>query len=489
MVEPMGAGKRPVLTTRRSSQGGIAMSLEMRLPRELLEKIGIKGKEIVKIIKDRDWEIVEPHGLQQQKLYYLPGSKERRDKAKQNVDFFVGEGELYAYILNQGGLRYLLPDDSDVSDVEPTQPSKVGEEAEESRSVESSTEESDSLSEHSPTETTGEQRKWKRRKKLSTARSKSVEKTPPAKRRRKLSKKSSSVDGSTADEEDRIRVEPRVKLEQATYGGIGQQTEFSEYESSWKARGWRAQLLQDMDVHLLRSVAAVDRRHRALEASNEGQKKAGRPTEGVGPHVQDATEILQELDGLMHSVRASQDDLSSMIESIIAKAERLTIPDRIDPVGRIGIPGFISTGPGSLVLVRDIERYLLLFVAAVRRYQRARKSFCANERTSGSSRVVRRTDLRALQLSIEESKTELQELATIITAEASKTWREYAQDSTTGTSQSASPSTSQGTSQGITSSQSSSGTTDCDGNTDQDQVSSQQSASSPQRLEGGQWFV
>ncbi|KAF1777293.1 NAD(P)-binding domain [Phytophthora cactorum] len=468
MVEPMGAGKRPVLTTRRSSQGGIAMSLEMRLPRELLEKIGIKGKEIVKIIKDRDWEIVEPHGLQQQKLYYLPGSKERRDKAKQNVDFFVGEGELYAYILNQGGLRYLLPDDSDVSDVEPTQPSK-----------------------HSPTETTGEQRKWKRRKKLSTARSKSVEKTPPAKRRRKLSKKSSSVDGSTADEEDRIRVEPRVKLEQATYGGIGQQTEFSEYESSWKARGWRAQLLQDMDVHLLRSVAAVDRRHRALEASNEGQKKAGRPTEGVGPHVQDATEILQELDGLMHSVRASQDDLSSMIESIIAKAERLTIPDRIDPVGRIGIPGFISTGPGSLVLVRDIERYLLLFVAAVRRYQRARKSFCANERTSGSSRVVRRTDLRALQLSIEESKTELQELATIITAEASKTWLEYAQDSTTGTSQSASPSTSQGTSQGITSSQSSSGTlsnlfsgtfgqTDCDGNTDQDQVSSQQSASSPQ---------
>ncbi|KAG3082983.1 hypothetical protein PI125_g19846 [Phytophthora idaei] len=384
MVEPMGAGKR------RSSQGGIAMSLEMRPPRELLEKIGIKGKGIVKIIKDRDWEIVEPHG------------------------------ELYAYILNQGGLRYLLPDDSDVSDVELTQPSKVEEEAEESRSVESSTEESDSLSVHSPTETTGEQRKWKRRKKLSTVRSKSVEKTPPVKRRRKLSKKSSSVDGSTADEEDRIRVEPRVKLEQATYGGIGQQTEFSEYKSSWKARGWRARLLQDMDVHLLRSVAAVDRRHRALEASNEGQKKAGRPTEGVGPHVQDATEILQELDGFMHSVRASQDDLSSMIELIIAKAERLTIHDRIDPVGRIGIPGFISTGPGSLVLVRDIERYLLLFVAAVRRYQRARKSFCANEPTSGLSRVVRRTDLRALQLSIEESKTELQELATIITAEASK---------------------------------------------------------------------
>ncbi|KAF1777296.1 hypothetical protein GQ600_21750 [Phytophthora cactorum] len=439
MVEPMGAGKRPVLTTRRSSQGGIAMSLEMRPPRELLEKIGIKGKEIVKIIKDRDWEIVEPHGLQQQKLYYLPGSKEREIKLNRMWIFFVGEGELYAYILNQGGLRYLLPDDSDVSDVEPTQPSKVEEEAEESRSVESSTEESDSLSEHSPTETTGEQRKWKRRKKLSTARSKSVEKTPPAKRRRKLSKKSSSVDGSTADEEDRIR--------QATYGGIGQQTEFSEYESSWKARGWRAQLLQDMDVHLLRSVAAwIDDMELWRLQTRDKRKLA------------DQRKILQELDGLMHSVRASQDDLSSMIESIIAKAERLTIPRPNRPGRTDWNSWFHLHRPWKSSARADIERYLLLFVAAVRRYQRARKSFCANERTSGSSRVVRRTDLRALQLSIEESKTELQELATIITAEASKAWLEYAQDSTTGTSQSASPSTSQGTSQGITSSQSSSGT-------------------------------
>ncbi|KAI9986036.1 hypothetical protein PInf_024878 [Phytophthora infestans] len=453
MVETMGAGKRPMLSTRRSSQGGIAMSLEMRPPRELLEKIGIKGKEIVKIIKDRDWGIVEPHGLQQQKLYYLPESKEKGDQAKQHEDYFVGEGELYAYILKQGGLRYLLPDDSDVSDVEPTQPSKVEEEVEQSNSVESSIEESDSVSDQSSAgTTTGEQRKWKRRKKLSTARSKSVEKTPPPKRRRKSSKQSSSVDGSTADELDRIRIDPKVKLERATYGGIGQQTEFSEYELSWKARGWRAQLLQDMDVHLLRSVAAVDRRHRAMETSNEeGQKKSGRPMEGVGPHAREAAEILQELEGLQHSIRASQDDLSSMIESTISKAERLTFPDRIDPIGRIGIPGFVSTGSGTLILVRDTERYLLLFVAA---------------------------------LSIEESKTELQELATTIAAEASKACLEYSQDSTTV----GSPlSTTQGSSQGLQSPQSSSGTTDDDGSTDHDQSPGQQSASSPRRLEGGQW--
>ncbi|EEY58708.1 uncharacterized protein PITG_10833 [Phytophthora infestans T30-4] len=490
MVETMRAGKRPMLSTRRSSQGGIAMSLEMRPPRELLEKIGIKGKEIVKIIKDRDWGIVEPHGLQQQKLYYLPESKEKGDQAKQHEDYFVGEGELYAYILKQGGLRYLLPDDSDVSDVEPTQPSKVEEEVEQSNSVESSTEESDSVLDHSSAgTTTGEQRKWKRRKKLSTARSKSVEKTPPPKRRQKSSKQSSSVDGSTADELDRIRIDPKVKLERATYGGIGQQTEFSEYELSWKARGWRAQLLQDMDVHLLRSVAAVDRRHRAMETSNEeGQKKSGRPMEGVGPHAREAAEILQELEGLQHSIRASQDDLSSMIESTISKAERLTFPDRIDPIGRIGIPGFVSTGSGTLILVRDTERYLLLFVAAVRRYQRARRNFCAEETASGLSqpcnRVVRRTDLRALQLSIEESKTELQELATTIAAEASKACLEYSQDSTTV----GSPlSTTQGSSQGLQSPQSSSGTTDDDGSTDHDQSPGQQSASSPRRLEGGQW--
>lgn len=252
---------------------------------------------------------------------------------------------------------------------------------------------------------------------------------------------------------------PRIKLEQATYVGVGQQAEFSEYMSSLTARGWRAQLLQDVDVHLLRSTAAVDRRHRALEAAVEGQKRSGRPTEGVGPHVQDAAEILQELEGLECSIRASQDDLSTMTEAVIVQAERSTVPDRIDPVGRIGIPGFVSTGSGSLVLMRDIERYLLLFVAAVRRYQRTRRAVSANEPTSGSStKAGKRADLRALQLRIEESKTELQELAEMVSVEVKKQtqtcqdadWSAAGQDAATSdtaytTSQNSSQSTSQST--------------------------------------------
>ncbi|KAL3666260.1 hypothetical protein V7S43_008511 [Phytophthora oleae] len=454
------ATKRPALTTRRSSKaGGIAMSLETRLPRELLARIGINGKEVVSIIKERDWDIEEPHGLQQQKLYYLPGAKEKREQAKQNEDFFVGEGELYAFILKQGGLRYLLPEEdlsteSDESDVEMTQPSRPTQgdavSAANSPVEDSSDEMSDSCSSDSTAETTpgAEQRKWKRRKKLSTARNKAAEEMekpmiPPTKRRRKAKK---TVPATEQDDQDRIRVTPKVKLEQATCGEIGQQTEFSEYESSLTARGWRAQLLQDIDVHMLRSVAAVDRRQRAREASNEGQKRSGRPTEGVGPHAQDAAEILQELDGLTHSIQASQDDLSSMIESIIVQGERLSIPDRIDPVGRIGISGFVSTGPGSLVLMRDIERYLLLFVAAVRRYQRSRNAICTNERAKMSplptKRAMKRADLRALQLSIEESKRELQELATFVAAEAARARQEAAQDSLE-----TSPSSSKGISQ------------------------------------------
>lgn len=448
---------RPVLSTRRSSRGGVAMSLETRPPRELLAQIGISGKEVVKIIRDRSWDIVEPHGLQQQKLYYLPGAKEkakRGHETRQNEDFFVGEGELYAFILQQGGLRFLVPDEeSSESDVETTQPTRQQEE----EAVETSVEAEDESDDDVKDELLADQRKWKRRKKLSTAKRTPADKMPAAKRRQKSGKKSVATATATEEEEeqDRIRVSPRLKLEQATHAGIGQQTEFIEYQNSLRARGWRAQLLKDVDVHLLRATAAVDRRQREREASTDGKKKQARPAEGVGPHVADAAEILQELDGLMCSIRASQDDLSSMIELIIARGERWAIPDRIDPVGRIGIPGFVSTDAGSLVLMRDIERYLLLFVAAVRRYRRTRNAFCANEPASGSSQISeKRAELRALQLGIEESKRELVELAAIVAADASKS----CQDTTPSTP----PSTSQATVQGTGTSQSTSRTVRAD---------------------------
>jgi hypothetical protein len=269
------------------------------------------------------------------------------------------------------------------------------------------------------------------------------------KQRRKSSKKNAAAHEEAEDED--VRVSPRVKLEQVNHVDVGQQAEFSLYESSLTARGWRAQLLQDVDVHLLRSVAAVDRRNRAQEAIEDGQKKSARPVEGVGPHARDAAEVLYELDGLMKSIRASQDDLSSLVETIIAQAERLAIPDRIDPVGRIGIPNFVATDTGRLVLMRDMERYLLLVVAAVRRYQRSRKTFrdveLAGAAAQASRGAVKRADLRALQLRIEESKSELQELAAIVSAGAARSCQDMAQESAQTTSQSTSQSTSQGASQ------------------------------------------
>ncbi|CAI5716894.1 unnamed protein product [Peronospora destructor] len=195
----------------------------------------------------------------------------------------------------------------------------------------------------------------------------------------------------------------------------------------------------------------------------------------------------------MSSMRASQDDLSSIIEAMISNGEQRTIPDRIDVVGRIGIPGFVSTGRDNLVLMRDIEHYLLVVVAAVRRYQRMRKAFCASDSTIWSSlppnRAVKREELRALQLSIEESKRELHELAAMVAADATMSCQDAAQDSTLeDTTRNTSCSVFQSTLQG--SPQSTSKTTDCDAevDTEHNKSFSHQQLASP-RLERGLWFV
>ncbi|KAL3666274.1 hypothetical protein V7S43_008525 [Phytophthora oleae] len=76
---------------------------------ELLQKIGIRGKEVVRIIKTRGWEVCDPKALQEHKLYYVPGGRAKGEQAVQGVDYFVGEGELFAFILKNGGIRFLLP--------------------------------------------------------------------------------------------------------------------------------------------------------------------------------------------------------------------------------------------------------------------------------------------------------------------------------------------------------------------------------------------
>uniref|UniRef100_M4C6U0 Uncharacterized protein n=1 Tax=Hyaloperonospora arabidopsidis (strain Emoy2) TaxID=559515 RepID=M4C6U0_HYAAE len=143
---------------RNSQQGHVAMSHETRLPRELLAQIGISGKEVVKIIKARGWDIVEPHGLQQQNLYYLPGVLQKVEfsnyASRQHRDFLVGEGELYAFILREGGLGFLLPDEVPLRTAAP---SALDDRPFVTKPCDMSQQRTD-------------QRKWKRRKKLSTAR-------------------------------------------------------------------------------------------------------------------------------------------------------------------------------------------------------------------------------------------------------------------------------------------------------------------------------
>ncbi|CAI5739374.1 unnamed protein product [Peronospora destructor] len=477
---------------RRNSH--VAMSVEMRAPRELLARIGLSGKEVVKIIKSRGWDIVEPHGLQQQNLYYIPGVIPKTTQGYepvQNKEYFVGEGELYAFILREGGLRYLLPDEelSGDSGVEISRFNEIIE-----TSVEAD-DESDVINQKLRLESS-DQRKWKRRKNLSTARSTSVDNVTNTsvhlRKRQKIEEKSNTSEHNDDEEGEettnQTRVSRRITLEQAKHATTGQQSEFIAYQNSLKARGWRAQLLQDIDVHLLRATAAVSRNRRTRKRCTDKKKNSTRLIEEIGPHVVDAAEMLQEINELINSMRASQDDLSSIIEAMISNGEQRTIPDRIDVVGRIGIPGFVSTGRDNLVLMRDIERYLLVVVAAVRRYQRTRKAFCASDSTIWSSlppnRAVKREELRALQLSIEESKRELHELAAMVAADATMSCQDAAQDSTVeDTTRNTSCSVFQSTLQG--SPQSTSKTTDCDAEVDTEH---NKHLVSP-RLEGGLWFV
>ncbi|KAI9911863.1 hypothetical protein PsorP6_009672 [Peronosclerospora sorghi] len=476
MVEIMSPKPLSGPNARRSNEGGVAMSLEIRPPRELLTRIGINGKEVVKIIKSLGWNIVNPHGLQQDNLYYIPGAKEKEEqgiRVTQNEDFFVGEGELYAFILKQGGLQYLLPDEvvSSPSDGDPTDSVQLN-----STEEDDDTEDEEKLLQGS----SSDRREWKRRKKLSTRRSHSVDKMSD-----KVTIKTEKVPKPRRKAPSRVK-HPLVKSKQTpSFHSIDIQTEFLEYQKSLTTRGWRAQLLQDIDLHLLRYTAAIDRRQRACAGAVEAKKKSTPLTEDVGPHVVDGVEICHEVEGLSNSIRVAQEDLSSMIESMIVEGEQRAIPDRNDSGARIGIPGFISTGSGSLVLLRDIERYLLLLVAAVRRYQRTKKALCVYKSTKESFPAVNRKELRALQLSIEESNKELQELTAIVAADSTKAYQDIVpictlEETSRSNLNPPSPRLRQNTS----------GTTDCDAEaSNHDESVSQHSITSSPRLEGAQWFV
>ncbi|KAE8988345.1 hypothetical protein PF005_g24792 [Phytophthora fragariae] len=384
-------------TSRNRSRG----SDRYAKPSELLQQIGLMGKEVVKILKRMGWEVCDPKALQEHKLYYAPG------------------GGLYAYILNKGGIRFLLPDEdwsseskvkseSDVEIME--QPPAHAETTQ--RTVNPTT----ALKQTLPTASTNsgpQQPPRKRRKKLCTADGKAESKAKPVKRQvRKPRKK------PVATQDDTKLSAPikSVKEESIPFiaaDGCGQLVQFGVYEAALTARGWRAQLLQDIDLHLLRSVAGIARRQFALAAT--GQKSPSRLSEDAGPPHEG---IAQEVKTLSSGIKASQNDLSSMIAAIIAQAERVELPQRIECAARIGILAFVSTGSGNMVLLGDIERHVLLIIAALRQYLRVRNIVSLSESDGSAHGRANRPDLRALQLNIEKMNAELNELSTVISAQA-----------------------------------------------------------------------
>ncbi|EEY58701.1 uncharacterized protein PITG_10824 [Phytophthora infestans T30-4] len=379
-------------------------------PSELLQKIGLRGKEVVSILKDRGWEACDPKALQEHKLYYIPGGKAKGEVAVQGEDFFVGEGELYAYILEKGGLHYLLPEEgySTESDFEildqrppPVHQNEFDARTNNAQTIGNSGELLQASSDTPMSASDPEQPKRKRRKNLSTA---SGKKAKPAKRQ--VQKPCKRVDGKPAASATECRVKEE-KIPFVIADGCGHLVEFGAYEAALTARGWRAQLLQDIDLHLLRCVAAIARRQRALEVTSGEQNFSlfFLPSEGnCTPHEG----VHRELKVVSSGITASQNDLSSMVAAIIGQAERTQSPERVECAARIGIPGFVSTGCGNLMLMRDIDRHLLLIVAAVRQYLRARNT------SNYSDGDIKRSDLRALQLNIEKMNAELTELLTII---------------------------------------------------------------------------
>ncbi|KAG2770896.1 hypothetical protein Pcac1_g18089 [Phytophthora cactorum] len=379
-------------------------------PSELLQQIGLRGKEVVKILKERDWDVCDPKALQEHKLYYVPGGRAKGELAVQGEDFFVGEGELYAYILDKGGVHFLLPDEGYSTETKMDSESDFEILDQPPPRVEPIQQHVHATDTSDAPKTTSDpwQPKRKRRKKLLIANGKTAAKAKPAKRQ--VRKPRQKIDAKAAT----FAVECLVKEEKNPFvfsDGCGHFAEFGAYEAALTARGWRAQLLQDIDLHLLRSVAAIARRQVALEVASGEQNHFCCDREDSGLHEG----VHQELKVLSSGIKASQNDLSSMIAVIIQQAERIHSPERAECAARIGISGFVPTGSGNLMLMRDMERHLLLIVAAVRQYLRTKS---VSSYSGGQVSTSKRSDLRALQLNIEKMNAELTELSTIISAQA-----------------------------------------------------------------------
>ncbi|KAE9007036.1 hypothetical protein PR003_g17244 [Phytophthora rubi] len=270
----------------------------------------------------------------------------------------------------------------------------------------------------SSTEALAPERRSKRRKKLVTRSRKTQNQAPNESRQRNVTDLEIERAGQVAAEVPRAHQSHSQREELSlsdTTHERSQRAEVDGYELALSARGWRAQLLKDVDLHLLRAVAEIASCLETTEASSaDGQLNSSEGAE------RDSTQALRELETAASRVQVAQRRLSSMVAATIAQAESLSGARGAKAVHGINTPRFVSTGEGSLVLMSDIERYLLLMGEAVRRYRRAKASISQSGSSAASGQAGEVVDLWPLQLHIEGLMAELKELSASIYDQAKR---------------------------------------------------------------------
>ncbi|ETK84602.1 hypothetical protein F441_10628 [Phytophthora nicotianae CJ01A1] len=171
-----------------------------------------------------------------------------------------------------------------------------------------------------------------------------------------------------------------------TQSKSGRRTEMDTYETALKLTASCAQLLKDVDLNLLRSVAEVAFRAASSESDN------------VQPRI-------HKLERYAERIQVALNCLSHRIAAIVEQSGSSSVSDATE--SEVHIPGFVSTGQGRLNLLQDVERYVL------RVGQTLRHCHYNDPDTSSysSDRSTKASDLRPLQRHIDKTTRELLELA------------------------------------------------------------------------------
>lgn len=192
---------------------------------------------------------------------------------------------------------------------------------------------------------TSRQHQKKRRKKQKT-----TEQAPTSQQKQQPREDVIAVD----DTDSAASRDLQTSGDQAPAGTItrfGRRAEVVQYESALKTRGYRAQLLKDVDLNLLRSLAEIAFRQAALEYSNQRSEEVQQE---------------RELKRFAHRILVARNCLSYTIARIVGWNGDSSNPDAIDT--GIDTVSFVSTGQCRLMLMQDIERYVLRLSKTIRQF-------------------------------------------------------------------------------------------------------------------------